>query len=140
MPNWKQLSYTAAVSLAVALTSTGAAAQTRTNRQPALQQRETWRKAMVRTRRPKKGCFVASYPETRWREVPCVSPPNRPYPPREGLRPQTVGNGIDYSGEVTANTSQAEGSFDSVMGVTGETGNGMADSFSLQLNTNFFAA
>jgi len=139
MPNSKHLSSAAAVSLAAILTSVGAAAQTRTNRQPTLQQRETWRKAIVRTRRPKKGCFVARYPETSWREVPCVSPPNRPYPPREGLRPQTVGNGIDFSAEVTTNTSQAEGSFDSVMGLTSETGNGMADSFSLQLNTNFFA-
>jgi hypothetical protein len=112
-----------------------AAAQTK--REPTVPQRETWRRAIVRIPRPKKGCFVASYPETKWREVQCVTPPNRPYPPRQGIRPQTVGNGADFSGEVTANTSQAEGSFDSVTGVTSETGGGMADSYSLQLNTNF---
>jgi hypothetical protein len=113
-------------------------ASAQTKRQPSEQQRETWRKAIVRTRRPNKGCFVATYPETKWREVPCATPPNRPYPPRQGLRPQTVGSGIDFSGQVTTNTSQAEGSFDSVSGVTSEMGNGIADSYSLQLNTNFF--
>src|ERR1043166_1447037 len=114
-------------------------ASAQTKRQPSEQQRETWRKSIVRRPRPKKGCFVAKYPETNWREVPCTTPPpNRPYPPRQGLRPQTVGSGIDFSGQVTANTSQAEGSFDSVSGVTSEMGNGIADSYSLQLNTNFF--
>jgi len=103
------------------------------------QQRETWRKSIVRTARPKKGCFVASYPETKWREVRCGTPPNRPYPPRKGVRPRTVGNGTDYSAQVTGNTSQAEGSFDSVTGVTSETSGGTANAFSLQLNTNPFS-
>jgi von Willebrand factor type D domain len=110
----------------------------RVNRTPTAQQRETWRKSMVRTPRGKKGCFVATYPETKWREVQCGTPPNRPYPPRKGLRPFTVGNGVDFSAQVTGNTSQAEGSFDSVTGVTSESGGGTANAFSLQLNTNFF--
>jgi hypothetical protein len=133
----KSCAMLAPLMLSVGLVGAGeAAAQTR--REPTVQQRETWRKAIVRTPRPKKGCFVARYPETKWREVPCATPPNRPYPPRQGIRPQTVGNGVDFSGQVTANTSQAEGSFDSVTGVTSESGGGAADSYSLQLNTNFF--
>lgn len=147
MPTWRYFTFTcgfavkscamfATMMLSVAFMGAGeAAAQTR--REPTAQQREIWRKSIVGTRRPKKGCFVATYPETKWREVPCVTPPNRPYPPRQGIRPQTVGSGVDFSGQVTANMSQAEGSFDSVIGVTSETGGGLADSYSLQLNTNF---
>jgi hypothetical protein len=105
---------------------------------PLLLERENWRKSMVKTQRPKKGCFTATYPETSWKEVACGAAPKKPYPPRAGIRPQTVGNGVDFSAEVTANTSAAEGSFDSVAGVTSET-DGTANSFSLQLNTNFFS-
>ncbi len=109
----------------------------RVSRPPA-QQRETWRKSMVRSQRPKKGCFVATYPETKWREAQCTTAPNRPYRPRRGLRPQIVGNGVDFSAQVTGNTSIAEGSFDRVTGVTSETGAGTANQYSLQLNTEFF--
>src|SRR5690349_9997933 len=38
-----------------------------------LKHREVWRKSMARGQRPKKGCFVASYPQTTWKEVPCVT-------------------------------------------------------------------
>ncbi len=110
----------------------------RTAVQPTVQQRETWRKAMVKTERPSKGCFTATYPERTWRVVPCGKAPQKPYPPRTGIRPQTVGNGTDFSGQVTANPSAGEGSFDSVTGVTSES-DGTANSFSLQLNTNFFS-
>jgi len=102
------------------------------------QQRETWRKSIVKKPRPKKGCFTATFPETEWREVACGTAPNRPYGPRNGVRPQVVGNGSDFSGQVTANTTTAEGSFDSVAGVTGENDGGNANVFSLQLNTNTF--
>jgi len=94
---------------------------------------------------PKKGCFTSSYPSTEWREVPCATPPARPYPPARGPLPLTVGNGNDVSAEVTGHISTAVGSFDSVTGVTSETGqvNGaggqVANIFSLQLNTNFFS-
>lgn len=105
------------------------------------QQRNAWRKSMMRTRRPKKGCFVATYPATKWREVQCKTPPNRPYPPKHGIRPAIVGgggNGTDFSAEVTGHVSQATGSFDNVANVTSESANGSADSYSLQLNTEFF--
>jgi hypothetical protein len=49
-----------------------------------------------------------------------------------------VGNGSDFSAQVTGNTTQSEGSFDSVAGVASENDNGSANTFSLQLNTNRF--
>ncbi len=105
---------------------------------PPAQQRVAWRRAMAGAARPKKGCFTATYPDKTWHEAKCGTPPNRPYKPRGGLRPQQVGNGVDFSAQVTGNTSQAEGSFDSVT-TTGENDGGTANSFSLQLNTNFFS-
>jgi von Willebrand factor type D domain len=103
-----------------------------------LQQREAWRKTMVRTARPTKGCHTATFPETTWRQVPCGKAPNRPYGPGHGLRALTVGNTVDFSAQVTGNTTQGEGSFDSVAGVTSENDGGSANTFSLQLNTNRF--
>lgn len=103
-----------------------------------LEQQKVWRRSMLQSPRPKKGCFTATYPATKWQEAKCGTPPNRPYKPRGGIRPFTVGNGVDFSAEVTGNTSQAEGSFDSVT-TTGENDGGTANSFSLQLNTNFFS-
>jgi len=103
---------------------------------PTAEERENWRQKIVRTRRPKRGCFIATYPETEWHEVKCLKPPRIPYPPKKGLRPETVGNGTDFSADVTGTISLAEGLFDSVGGVMNETGsNGVANSFSLQLNT-----
>jgi len=78
-----------------------------------------------------------------------VTPPNRPYPPRHGRhRPDIVGNGTDFSAEVANFISSAKGSFDSVTGLTSETGTTFglncsnpvttANTFSLQLNTKPF--
>jgi len=98
-------------------------------------QREEWRKALRATPRPKRGCFTATYPERTWREIPCKAPPNLPHPPRTGgiTKPEQVGgNGIDFAATVTGNITEAEGSFDSVTGVTA------TPDYSLQLNTDFF--
>jgi hypothetical protein len=103
------------------------------------QQQEVWRKAMVRSERPKKGCFVATYPQKTWTEVPCETPRPVPFGPKRGARPFTVGNGVDFSAQVTGNTSAAEGTFENVVGVTSETGGGTANKYSLQLNTNTFS-
>lgn len=104
-------------------------------KQPTQAEREEWRKALMATPRPKRGCFTAAYPEKTWREVPCKAPPNKPHPPRTGgiTKPEQVGgNGIDFAATVTGNITQAEGSFDSVTGVTA------TPDYSLQLNTDFF--
>jgi hypothetical protein len=109
------------------------------------QQLEKWRKGMRQVPPPHKGCFTSAYPNARWQEVPCTTAPVHPYPPRRGPRPDIVGNGNDLSAGVTGSISEATGSFDSVTGVTSETGqvNGtgrqIANTFSLQLNSNFFS-
>jgi hypothetical protein len=109
-----------------------------TSAQPSAESLQAWRKSMAAIPRPTTGCFTASYPDTQWREVPCTTPPQRPYPPKGGAPTQTLGNGKDYSAEVTGSISAAEGSFDSVTGVTSEIGAGVANAYSLQLNTQFF--
>jgi hypothetical protein len=97
---------------------------------------DAWRKSMARIPLPKKGCFTATYPGNEWHEVPCVTAPDRPYPPR----PYTVGSAVDFSAVVTGHIKSATGSFDSIDGVTSETNNGNPDTYSLQLNSEFFVS
>ena len=105
-------------------------------------EREAWRKAMVRTPLPKKGCFQVSYPNKEWKEIACsnakVVPPQLP---RRGNHNPTVGGGgtADWAGVSASTITSAEGSFLSTNGVTSESdGTYGANQFSLQLNTSFF--
>ncbi len=123
----------------------GAAPRATVTQPPGEMTREVWRQTLTQTPTPKEGCFTAVYPETSWREAACKAAPNRPYPPKHGLRPQTVGNGVDFSARVSSGLiSAATGSFDSVTagatesGVVGGVGGQVANTFSLQLNTSFF--
>ena len=115
-----------------------------TTQAPPTQSLKDWRAGMTQVPLPKKGCFTSSYPSTEWQEVPCTTPPAVPNPPARGPRPLTVGNGNDVSAEVTGHISTAVGSFDSVTGVTSETGEAygetgqIANAFTLQLNSNTF--
>src|SRR5437588_3172374 len=95
---------------------------------------EVWRKAMARVPLPKKGCFKASYPSMVWHEVACTAAPERHYQPR----PFTVGSAVDFSAVVAGHIASATGSFDSVNGVTSETNLGSPDTYSLQLNSEYF--
>jgi hypothetical protein len=98
-------------------------------------EREDWRKALQAVPRPSRGCYTATYPERQWHEVPCKAPPNRLFLPREGglTELETVGGaGPDFTASVTGHITQADGSFDSVTGVTA------TPAYSLQLNTDFF--
>lgn len=122
---------------------------------PTAVERESWRKTIIHTQLPGKGCFVAAYPETQWRKIECKPPSTKLYPPkRGGVRTETVGGaGPDFSAVVTGHITEAEGSFDNVNGVTSEcavqcpsqvcpanpscTGQ-PANSFSLQLNSRIF--
>jgi hypothetical protein len=106
-----------------------------------------WRTKIVQVPLPHKGCFTATYPSLQWQEVACVTPPNvdeDPGPASGGLVPETVGGGDsgDYAAvrPTTGLISSATGSFLHVTGVTSERDsiNGLADSYSLQLNTNNF--
>jgi hypothetical protein len=101
---------------------------------------EGWRRGMTHVPLPKPGCFTSSYPNTGWQDVPCVTPPNLPFPPTTGGRPDTVGNGNDASARASDLISTAIGSFDSVTGVTSESGPVGANAFSLQLNSSFFTS
>jgi hypothetical protein len=124
---------------------------------PSADELERWRQAIVHTKRPKKACFTAQYPATTWTEVSCGKPPKALFLPAKGPRPLVVGNGTDFSAQAASGfISQAEGSFDSVTGVTSECNvacptNGCAmnmtcsssdvkNGYSLQLNTNNFAS
>jgi hypothetical protein len=118
-----------------------------TKRERAEQARllKAWHISMMQIPLPKKGCFEASYPSKEWREVPSTKVPPIPMLRRRGVRPIIVGNGNDVSAQPCAGLiSSATGSFDSVTGVTSESGqiNGtgplVADAYTLQLNTNFF--
>jgi hypothetical protein len=71
--------------------------------------------------------------------VACAKPPKTPFRPKHGVRPFAVGNGTDYAAQVTSNTTAAEGTFDSVSGLTSESDGGTSNMYSLQLNTNPFS-
>jgi hypothetical protein len=100
-----------------------------------------WREAIARTNAQAGGCFRASYPDVQWNKVECVEAPAIPFIPRSG-RPGglTVGDGHDYAAEVTSGLiSKTIGSFPKVTGVKSETGINGANSYSLQLNSNFMS-
>jgi hypothetical protein len=108
---------------------------------------EAWRISMAQIPLPKKGSFEASYPSKEWREVPSAKAPLIPLIPRRGPRPLIVGNGNDVVAQAPIGLiSSATGSFDSVTGVTSEsgqinnTGPAVANAYTIQLNTNFFAS
>lgn len=106
-----------------------------------------WQNQIAQVRQPAKGCYTAEYPTLRWQATSCTTAPQVPQPPRHGARPLVVGNGDDISARVPSGfISTAIGSFDSVVGVTsesgpiGNTGPSIANAYTLQLNTNFFAS
>jgi len=106
---------------------------------PEARAQEAWREAIARNAVPAQGCFHASYPSLTWNRTDCTVAPNIPYIPRSGrFGSQTVGDGNDYAAEVTSGLiSKTIGSFAKVKGVKSETGIGGANSYSLQLNSNF---
>src|SRR5262249_43074997 len=105
--------------------------------------------------RPKNGCFMASYPEPKWREGPCTTTPHEPQLPEGGRNGTgTVGGGrTDFFAAGTSRTSEGEGLVGRVVGVTNECcvqcPNGICptdptcppnseNQYTLQLNTNVF--
>ncbi|MGD0075919.1 MAG: VWD domain-containing protein [Candidatus Binataceae bacterium] len=99
--------------------------------------RKEWQKEIAKVPVPKKGCFTATYPDKKWKEVPC-GPPSK--------YPNTVGGSIgnDVGPQVTPLLiSSAVGSFDSVTPATiTETGPwggnpNSANAFSIQMNTQY---
>ncbi len=111
---------------------------------------EIWRQSMLHTPLPKNGCFQVTYPGTTWLEVRCTTAPAYPQLPLSNSSDKSVGNFNSYAAQVAGTISSATGSFDTVIGLTGETGNrfssdcssyipAVRDTFALQLNTNVFS-
>jgi hypothetical protein len=100
---------------------------------------ETWREAIVHTEVPAEGCFQATYPSLTWTKTECTVAPNIPFAPRKGRGiTQTVGDGDDFAAEITSGLiSKTVGTFPKATGVKSETGIDGANSYSLQLNSNF---
>lgn len=110
-------------------------------------QQRQFQKDIAKVPPPKKGCFEATYPNREWHEVPCKPAPPYPYLPRHGARADVVGNTNDVSAQApTGFISNAIGTFDSVTGVTSESGQidgqgpQVTNAYSLQVNTNPFSS
>jgi len=135
-----------AVALATIVAASAAWAPANAAESPQPSQRD-WQNETAHAPRPGKGCFTAEYPKVQWQATPCTAAPNMTQPPRRGPRPLVVGNGDDVAAQVPSGfISTAIGSFDSVVNVTsesgpiGNSGPSIANAYTLQLNTNFFAS
>jgi hypothetical protein len=118
---------------------------------PTAQTKADWQRAIAHVASSGRGCFRASYPALAWRSVRCTVAPKWPLVPVSGLRssspqtPMNVGNGNDYTTQVAGTIAGATGYFNHVSPGITETGqlNGsgpqVPNTFSLQLNTQFFA-
>jgi hypothetical protein len=106
-----------------------------------------WQGEIANLPTPAQGCYHASYPAVQWMATPCLVAPNVPLAPQVTTQggPVVVGNGDDYSAQVTGTISKATGTFTHVTaGITEKgkidnTGHQVANAFSLQLNTQFFS-
>jgi hypothetical protein len=98
-----------------------------------------WQAAIAQVPAPGGACYDASYPALQWQPVACVTARNWRFAPSK------VGNGVDYSAQVSGTISKATGVFKDVgseiteKGQVDATGSKIANAFSLQLNTEFFS-
>ncbi len=110
----------------------------------------SWQQAVAQAPTLSPGCYQASYPSLQWHATGCKVAPNVPMEPAATSKtakavPGTVGDGTDYSAAVAGTISSATGSFDDVSPSITETGQWndsgaqLANTFSLQLNTEFFS-
>jgi hypothetical protein len=140
----RSLGVLAATAVAAVGVSTGPASAAI---QPTARQMAAWQAAISHVQQPGSGCYHASYPSLRWHAVRCVTAPKLPLVPasRSARRPgaAAVGDGHDYSAQVPGLISRAAGTFKNVSpgisekGTLGGSGPKIANSFSLQLNTQF---
>ncbi len=133
-------------------TATGAGATTAHTRDITSASQGGWRHAITALPVPSRGCFTASYPVLAWRSARCAVAPAIPFAPATRVSPSAtpgpltdaVGNGNDYSAVVPGLISKATGAFADVSpGITekgrdGGVGPSRANTYSLQLNTEFF--
>jgi hypothetical protein len=141
---WSRSRHALLAALALNLASVGTVESQQQSVQsagPAVEPLTAWRRSMVRTLRPsKKGCFKTKYPDLQWTETNCIRPPSIPLRPHHGgaSRRQTVGDGTDFSVQIPGDAVTMEGSFDSIIGLTSESGAGTSNAYTLQLNSEFF--
>jgi hypothetical protein len=136
----KKLQTLAGIAAAGIIASVSFAAGAQATTQDTARLQQAWRHSIAHTAAPGKGCFTASYPLTVWKQVGCVTAPNRPYIPASGVHgAQTTGDGDDYAAVTATLTSSAVGSFPKAKGLKSETDGGRANIYSLQLNSNFMS-
>ncbi|MDI1464106.1 hypothetical protein QEZ54_24265 [Catellatospora sp. KI3] len=115
---------------------------------PPLTQEE-WRVQLPQQPPPATSCASTVYPRLVWQSASCKTPPNLPQLPRQPGTPRTphvIGSGTGLSAKApSGNISLGVGSFDAVSGVLsesspiGNTGGPVANAYTLQLNTDYFA-
>jgi hypothetical protein len=126
--------------------------RTKASAQPTPRTKAAWQKDIAHVREPGRGCYHASYPALAWHAVKCVAAPKWPVvptPPSKSalhVGPAAVGNGTDYSAQVSSGLiTQATGTFVNVSsGITEQgqvdgSGPKVTNAFSLQLNTQDFS-
>jgi hypothetical protein len=114
--------------------------------------RSSWSMEIAHLPVPQGGCYSSSYPALAWQRVQCHSAPDVPFAPHvsAGNRSQgpgeTIGDGSDYSAVVTSGRiSTATGTFPYISpgstekGQYDDQGAQVANTYSLQLNTEFFS-
>ncbi len=114
---------------------------------PSSLARAQWQGEIANVPTPGHGCYHASYPALQWQATACVVAPNLPFAPQLPAQgtPAVVGDGKDYVAQVTGTLSKVTGTFTHVTtGITekgkiGNAGPNLANAFSLQLNSQFFA-
>jgi hypothetical protein len=126
--------FAAGVPIAVLLSLT-AAAQAADNVASLTQ----WREAIARVDAKAAGCAKASYPSMQWHKVECVAAPAVPFIPRDTRGGSlTVGKGVDFTAAVGPGMiRKTVGSFPKVTGVKTEEGIDGANSYSLEINSNY---
>lgn len=137
-----------AASFAAAGVSAGAASAAT---QPPARTKAQWQADIARVLEPGTGCYRASYPLLRWQAARCVKAPKVPLRPAPVPRSAPhagraiVGDGGDYSAQVSGLITQATGTFADVssgiteQGYVNGAGSKTANAFTLQLNSQFFA-
>jgi hypothetical protein len=106
----------------------------------AAQPHAQWRADISSTPLPGSGCFASRYPSRVWTQVACRKAPDRRYDPAHGPIGFTVGDGHDYAAEVSGIIKSGVGSFPKITGLTTETNDGSSNTYSLQMNSQFFAS
>jgi hypothetical protein len=109
---------------------------------------QAWHAKIAKVPHPSaQGCFTADYPQLVWQETKCTTAPAIPMVPKPGPRPLVIGNGNDISAQApSGNISEAIGTFENLVNVTSESspiansGPPVADAYTLQINTDFFAS